>query len=128
MAGQLGVSHFMIFSRTEKNTNLRICRAPRGPTLTFRVAEYALAKDCLALQKTPKTSDIEYRQCPLLVLNNFKQEGKEFKVMTAMLQNMFPAIDVQTVWWYLVNRLLLYINFAGVDATVSSAASFVVQL
>ncbi|KAG0170384.1 hypothetical protein DFQ28_009128 [Apophysomyces sp. BC1034] len=108
VAGQLGVSHFMIFSRTEKNTNLRICRAPRGPTLTFRVAEYALAKDCLSLQKAPKTSDIEYRQSPLLVLNNFKQEGKEFKVMTAMLQNMFPSIDVQTMKLSQARRVLLY--------------------
>ncbi|KAF7721071.1 hypothetical protein EC973_005504, partial [Apophysomyces ossiformis] len=108
VAGQLGVSHFMIFSRTEKNTNLRICRVPRGPTLTFRVAEYALAKDCLALQKAPKTSDTEYRQSPLLVLNNFRQEGKEFKVMTAMLQNMFPSIDVQTMKLSQARRVLLY--------------------
>lgn len=97
VAGQLGVTHFVIFSRTEKNINLRICRVPRGPTLTFRVVEYVLAKDCLALQKNPKTSDIEYRTSPLIVLNNFQQSGKEFKVMTAMLQNMFPSIDIQTV-------------------------------
>lgn len=100
VAGQLGVTHFVIFSRTEKNVNLRICRVPRGPTLTFRVVEYALAKDCLALQRNPKTSDTEYRTSPLIVLNNFQQPGKEFKVMTAMLQNMFPSIDVQTVTFY----------------------------
>ncbi|KAL0080062.1 Brix domain-containing protein [Phycomyces blakesleeanus] len=108
VAGQLGVTHFMIFSRTEKNTNLRICRAPRGPTLTFRIAEYALAKDCLALQKAPKTSELEYRKSPLLVLNNFKQEGKEFKVMTVMLQNMFPSIDVQTMQLSQARRVLLF--------------------
>lgn len=97
VAGQLGVTNFMIFSRTEKNTNLRICRVPRGPTLSFRIHEYALAKDCLALQKNPHTSENDYFHSPLLVLNNFKQEGKQFKVMTAMLQNMFPPLDVQTV-------------------------------
>lgn len=97
VSSQLGVTHFLIFSRSETNTNLRICRVPRGPTLTFRVVEYALAKDCLALQKAPKTSSLEFLNSPLLVLNNFKQEGKQFKLMTAMLQNMFPSIDVQRV-------------------------------
>lgn len=87
----------MIFSRTEKNTNLRICRVPRGPTLTFRIHQYALAKDCIKLQKNPSISPNDFRTSPLLVLNNFRQEGKEFKVMTAMLQNMFPSIEVETV-------------------------------
>ncbi|KAG1452640.1 hypothetical protein G6F56_007763 [Rhizopus delemar] len=108
VAGQLGVSHFVIFSRTEKNINLRIARVPRGPTLTFRVVDYSLAKDCLALQKNPKTSDVEYRTSPLIVLNNFQQEGKEFKVMTAMLQNMFPSIDVQTMQLSQAKRILLF--------------------
>ncbi|KAG0743315.1 hypothetical protein G6F57_001037 [Rhizopus arrhizus] len=108
VAGQLGVTHFVIFSRTEKNINLRICRVPRGPTLTFRVVEYVLAKDCLALQKNPKTSDIEYRTSPLIVLNNFQQSGKEFKVMTAMLQNMFPSIDIQTMQLSQAKRVLLF--------------------
>ncbi|KAI7908331.1 Brix domain-containing protein [Cokeromyces recurvatus] len=108
VAGQLGVTHFLIFSRTEKKINLRIARVPRGPTLTFRVAEYALAKDCLALQKNPKTSDIVYHKSPLLVLNNFQQSGKEFKVMTVMLQNMFPAVDIQTMQLSEARRVLLF--------------------
>ncbi|KAI8335211.1 Brix domain-containing protein [Blakeslea trispora] len=108
VAGQLGVTHFLIFSRTDKNVNLRICRVPRGPTLTFRVAEYALTKDCLALQKSPKTSDVEYRKSPLLVLNNFQQPGKEFKVMTAMLQNMFPSVDIHTMQLSEAKRVLLF--------------------
>ncbi|KAG2230048.1 hypothetical protein INT48_005251 [Thamnidium elegans] len=108
VAGQLGVTHFLIFSRTEKNVNLRIARVPRGPTLTFRVIDYALAKDCLALQKHPKTSDTEYHKSPLLVLNNFQQSGKEFKVMTVMLQNMFPSVDVQTMQLSEARRVLLF--------------------
>ncbi|GAA5797669.1 hypothetical protein HPULCUR_003060 [Helicostylum pulchrum] len=108
VAGQLGVTHFLVFSRTEKNVNLRIARVPRGPTLTFRVVDYALAKDCLALQKHPKTSDTEYHKSPLLVLNNFQQSGKEFKVMTVMLQNMFPSVDVQTMQLSEARRVLLF--------------------
>lgn len=103
----------MIFTRTEKNTNLRICRVPRGPTLTFRIHEYALAKDCIKLQRNPSISPNDFRTSPLLVLNNFKQEGKEFKVMTAMLQNMFPSIDVETVsiYIYIYHGLLLLLLF-----------------
>ncbi len=45
MAGPIGVTHLLIFGQTDAGTNLRILRAPRGPTLTFRVNKYALAKD-----------------------------------------------------------------------------------
>ncbi|KAI9314268.1 Brix domain-containing protein [Dichotomocladium elegans] len=108
VAPQLGVTHFMIFSRTEKSTNLRIARVPRGPTLTFRVDEYSLTKDCLRLQKSPRTNKSDYLTSPLLVLNNFKQEGKQFKLMSAMLQNMFPSIDVQTMQLSKARRVLLF--------------------
>jgi ribosome biogenesis protein SSF1/2 len=97
VAGQLGVSHFMIFSRTDKGTNMRIARVPRGPTLTFKVEQYALSKDVLGLQRNPKSPGTEFLTSPLLVLNNFNQEGKQFKLMTTMFQNMFPSINVQTV-------------------------------
>ncbi|KAI8985223.1 Brix domain-containing protein [Pilobolus umbonatus] len=108
VAGMLGVTHFVIFNRTEKNVNLRIARVPRGPTLNFRVVDYALTKDCIALQKNPRTSELDYAFPPLLVLNNFQQSGKEFKVMTAMLQNMFPSVDVQTMSLSHTKRILLF--------------------
>lgn len=37
VAGPLGVSHFMILSRTKSHVNLRLCRLPRGPTITFHI-------------------------------------------------------------------------------------------
>ena len=37
VAGPLGVSHFIIISRTETHVNLRLCRLPRGPTVTFHI-------------------------------------------------------------------------------------------
>ncbi|ORZ01658.1 Brix domain-domain-containing protein [Syncephalastrum racemosum] len=117
VSGQLGVTHFMIFSQTESNVNMRICRVPRGPTLHFRVLEYSLAKDCVALYKNPKTSVMDYLAPPLLVLNNFKQEGKQFRVMTAMLQNMFPPIDVQTLQLSSTRRVLLF-NYNETNETI----------
>ena len=37
VAGPLGVTHFMIVSRTDSHINLRLCCLPRGPTITFHV-------------------------------------------------------------------------------------------
>ena len=37
VAGPLGVTHFMIVSRSATHVNLRVCRLPRGPTITFHI-------------------------------------------------------------------------------------------
>ena len=37
VAGPLGVTHFVIVSRMDSHVNLRLCRLPRGPTLTFHI-------------------------------------------------------------------------------------------
>ena len=54
MTGPLGVTHLMLFSRSESgNTNLRIATTPRGPTLNFRVEKYSLCKDVQKAQRRP---------------------------------------------------------------------------
>ena len=45
MAGPLGVSHMLMFTKSEVSVNLRICRLPRGPTLTFQVNSYTTISD-----------------------------------------------------------------------------------
>ncbi len=37
VAGLLGVTHFIIISRSDQFINLRVCRIPHGPTLTFHI-------------------------------------------------------------------------------------------
>ncbi|KAJ2842504.1 rRNA-binding ribosome biosynthesis protein, partial [Coemansia erecta] len=110
VSSQLSLTHLMLFSQTESGTNLRIGRIPRGPTLYFRVSKYSLAKDCLRLQKTPHTSDAEFKTSPLIILNNFAGDGKgkELKLMTAMLQNMFPAINPSTMHLSEARRVVLF--------------------
>lgn len=69
MAGPLGVSHFMLFSRSDGgNTNLRIAVAPRGPTLSFRVEKYSLCKDIAKAQRYPKSpaGGVEHLTPPLV--------------------------------------------------------------
>eukprot|EP01137_Pigoraptor_chileana_P028933 Opistho-2@13425 len=107
VAGPLGVSHFLIFSRTDVGAYLRIARLPRGPTLNFRVEEYTLAKDVLASQKKPKAPSAELRTAPLLVLNNFGGDDKSLKLMTTMFQNLFPSISIETVKLASIRRCVL---------------------
>ncbi|KAJ1755196.1 rRNA-binding ribosome biosynthesis protein [Coemansia sp. RSA 353] len=110
VSNHLGLTHMLLFSQTETGTNLRISRFPRGPTLYMRVEKYALAKDCLRLQKTPHTSAAEFLTPPLIILNNFAGEnkGREFKLMTTMLQNMFPAINPSTMRLTDARRVVLF--------------------
>lgn len=53
LAGPLGVSHMMAFNQSGQNLNLRFCRLPKGPTVTFRVQSYTLTKDVRTLQRRP---------------------------------------------------------------------------
>ncbi|KAG0042547.1 hypothetical protein BGZ83_000342 [Gryganskiella cystojenkinii] len=106
VAGPLGVTHFVILSRTEHGTNMRIARLPRGPTLNFQVKSYSLAKDITAMQKTPKSPGLEFQVAPLLVLNNFG-DSNEMKLMSTVFQNMFPPINIQTMHLADARRVVL---------------------
>lgn len=113
MAGPLGVTHLCVFTQSEQaNTMLRIARTPRGPTLNFFVKKYSLCKDIAATQKHPRAQNQmgpEYMQPPLLVMNGFSTEQKSDKdtLLTSMLQNMFPPIQVQSTRVSSIRRVLL---------------------
>lgn len=67
MCGPLGVTHLMLFSRSEGgNTNMRVALAPRGPTLNFRVEKYSLCKDIQKIQRHPKGMGKEFLAAPLV--------------------------------------------------------------
>ncbi len=67
MAGPLGVTHLLLFSRSETgNTNLRLAITPRGPTLHFRVEKYSLCKDVRKALKHPKGTNKEFLTPPLV--------------------------------------------------------------
>lgn len=97
VAGQYGVSHFLIFSKTDTGTNLRIAKHARGPTLTFRVIDYTLIKDVTEMHVRPRSPGQEYQHAPLLVLNNFKSQERQVKLMATSFQSMFPALRLQSV-------------------------------
>ena len=67
----------------------------QGPTLTMRIHEYALMKDVTAMLLRPRQPDSMWQAPPLVVMNNFAG-APELKLATALFQNLFPAINVQT--------------------------------
>ena len=119
MAGPLGVSHLLLFSRSATgNTNLRIALTPRGPTLHFRVESYTLNKDIQKVMKHSKSSKMEYLTPPLLVMNNFTSptppDGSEPAVpkhleslTTTIFQSLFPPISPQATPLSSIRRVLL---------------------
>eukprot|EP00127_Corallochytrium_limacisporum_P005415 Clim_evm27s204 gene=Clim_evmTU27s204 len=116
MAGPLGVTHMLVFNRTEQGVNMRFLRLPRGPTLTFHIPSYSLIKDVLLSQGRPKSPGTEYKTAPLLVLSGFNKEStlsgmpkgrKHLDLMVTMFQNMFPTIPVDLIDVTAISRCVL---------------------
>ncbi|XP_064610721.1 suppressor of SWI4 1 homolog isoform X2 [Liolophura sinensis] len=118
VAGALNVSHFVILTKTEISTNMKIARAPKGPTLTFKVQSFSLAKDILSSLKKQSMNPMIFNHPPLLVMNNFSGEGLHLKLMTTMFQNMFPSISVNQVKLDHIKRCIL-LNYEAEDKTVT---------
>jgi ribosome biogenesis protein SSF1/2 len=121
MCGPLGVTHLLLFSRSESgNTNLRLARTPRGPTLHFRVENYSLCKDIFKSMRHPRAGANDFQVAPLLVMNNFLTSDTERerlgdkappkhleKLVTDMFQGLFPPIQPHTTPLHTIKRVLL---------------------
>lgn len=140
MAGPLGVSHLLLFSRsTSGNTNLRLALTPRGPTLHFRIEQYSLAKDVRKAQRHPHGGGKEYMSAPLLVMNNFNtpvsSEGSAAAVpkyleslTTTIFQSLFPPISPQTTPLSSIRRVLLLNRELVQRQGTESAGSYILNL
>lgn len=107
IAGPLGVTHFVIFSKTPSSVNLRLARLPKGPTLNFKVVKYSLVKDVVSALKKHRMHEQQFTHHPLLILNNFGSNGMHIKLMATMFQNMFPSINVHKVNLNNIKRCVL---------------------
>jgi ribosome biogenesis protein SSF1/2 len=96
VSGPLGISHFLILSATDRSKYIKICRTPRGPTLSFRVHKYTLAREVASAQQNPRSPPNAFRTPPLVVLNNFGDAPHQ-KLATVTFQNLFPPINVKKV-------------------------------
>jgi len=112
MAPVLGVTHLLAFSMNEGgNVNCKVARVPSGPTLSFKVKRFSLAKQVRAVQRRPiDTSSGIFQTAPVVVTNNFggAEESAHVKLMRITFQNMFPAVDVGKVKLSDVRRVVLF--------------------
>ncbi|XP_037361642.1 P2Y purinoceptor 11 [Talpa occidentalis] len=110
VAGPLGVTHFLILSKTETNIYFKLMRLPGGPTLTFRINKYTLVRDVVSSLRRHRMHEQQFSHPPLLVLNSFGPHGMHVKLMATMFQNLFPSINVHKVNLNTIKRCLL-INY-----------------
>ncbi|XP_061418450.1 suppressor of SWI4 1 homolog [Lethenteron reissneri] len=108
VSGPLGITHFMIFSKTLDGINLKLARIPNGPTITFKVNEYCLHRDVVSSIKRHRMHEEQFTTPPLLVCNNLSREHTHLKLTGAMLQNMFPSINVHKVRLNTIKRCVLF--------------------
>ncbi|XP_015179946.1 PREDICTED: protein Peter pan isoform X2 [Polistes dominula] len=97
VASVFHVSHLCMFTRTELGMYLKLCKLPRGPSLTFKVHNFSLAKDVVSALKKQMVFEEAFKHSPLIVLNNFSGEGMQLKLIASMFQNMFPTINLTNV-------------------------------
>ncbi|BES91591.1 Brix [Nesidiocoris tenuis] len=109
VTGPLHVSHFVMFTVTDVAPYLRIAKVPRGPTLTFKIHKYILARDVASSSKKQFDHPRLYLNSPLVILNGFNAEDSDvFRLMIATLQGMFPNINVAKVDLNNVKRCVLF--------------------
>lgn len=117
MAGPLGVTHLILFSKSKTgNTNMRIALHPRGPTLHFKVESYSLCKDVEKALRRPRGGGQDHRTPPLLVMNNFNSPNADENskvpkrlesLTTTIFQSLFPPISPQTTPLSSIKRVML---------------------
>ncbi|KAG5669998.1 hypothetical protein PVAND_000286 [Polypedilum vanderplanki] len=108
LSGIFHVSHMCLFTRSEKSMSLKISRMPQGPTLTFRVHSFVLAKDVLSSLKKQFVEEASFQNPPLVILNAFSGEGNHMKLMAQTFQNMFPPLNISTVKLSTIKRCVLF--------------------
>lgn len=137
MAGPLGVTHFMLFSKSSTgNTNLRLALTPRGPTLHFKIENYSLCKDIAKAQKHPRAGGQDYKTPPLLVMNNFNSPNATEKskvpkhlesLATTVFQSLFPPISPQTTPLSSIRRIMLVNRELG-PATAEGQDAYILNV
>lgn len=117
VASILHVTHMCMFTRTEQGMYFKLCRLPRGPTLSFKIHSFALARDVISTLKKQMVYEELFKNSPLVVLNNFSGEGMQLKLIASMFQNMFPTINLTSVNLSTIRRCLC-LNYNSTSETI----------
>ncbi|GAB1869587.1 Protein Peter pan [Camponotus japonicus] len=117
VAGIFHISHICIFTKTELGMYLKLCRLPRGPTLTFKIHDFSLARDVISMLKKQMVYEEAYKNAPLVILNNFSGEGMQLKLIASTFQNMFPTINLTTINLSTIRRCVC-LNYNTTSKTI----------
>lgn len=110
MAPLLKVSHLLAFSLAKTAPTLRIARLPQGPTFSFRIERYSLAKDVLHASRHPKQSPQAFQYPPLLVLSSFPtgpNAPQHLGLVLKCFQSLFPPLTPKTIPLSSARRVVL---------------------
>ena len=87
---------------------------PKGPTMVFKIEEYALARDVVKFQQANKRHSKIFTTTlqapPLLIMNGFgnREDNDPLKLSSLMLQSMFPPIKVQSMNLSTCKRVVMF--------------------
>ena len=93
---------------------MKLVKNPKGPTLTFAVDEYSLARDVVAFQQANKRYNKIFcntlQAPPLLIMNGFggRPDSDPYRIASLMIQSMFPPIKVQSMNLSACKRIVLF--------------------
>lgn len=97
MCSPLNVTHLFTFTQSTNNDNdiyLKLGKLHNGPTVTFKVNEYSLVKDINKFKnKSISTQGLLFQEPPLLVINGFKNDIPQEKIIISLFQNIYPPIN-----------------------------------
>ncbi|XP_043519041.1 protein Peter pan [Frieseomelitta varia] len=117
IASVFHITHMCIFTKTEQGMYFKLCRLPRGPTLTFKIHSFSLSRDVISLLKKQMVYEELFKNSPLVILNNFSGEGMQLKLIASMFQNMFPTINLTSVNLSTIRRCL-NLNYNSISKTI----------
>ncbi|XP_029166344.1 protein Peter pan [Nylanderia fulva] len=117
VASVLHVSHICMFTKTELGMYLKLCRLPRGPTLSFKIHSFSLARDVISKLKKQMVYEEAFKNAPLVILNNFSGEGMQLKLIASTFQNMFPTINLTTINLSTIRRCIC-LNYNTTSKTI----------
>lgn len=117
VASVLHVTHICMFTKTEIGMYLKLCRLPRGPTLSFKIHSFSLARDVISKLKKQMVYEEAFKNAPLVILNNFSGEGMQLKLIASTFQNMFPTINLTTINLSTIRRCIC-LNYNTTSKTI----------
>lgn len=66
LSGMFHVSHMCIFNKSANQLSFKVARLPKGPTLSFKVHQFTLARDVLSSMKKQYFNSTAFKHAPLV--------------------------------------------------------------